>query len=130
MALAENKAPSYVPTRDEITQRARDLIPELKERARAEDLRQMPEENVKALKDAGIHKIFTPKDMEDMKWIGGTQVDVARNLEKDVHRHHGCHQWSCLIHGTLGDFLQKPRRNSGRVVPMQSSQPHLLAVEK
>ena len=40
MALAENKAPSYVPTRNEITQLARDLIPELKERAqKAEDLR-------------------------------------------------------------------------------------------
>ena len=83
MALAENKAPSYVPTRDEITQRARDLIPELKERAqKAEDLRQMPEENVKALKDAGIHKIFTPKRYGGYEMDWGTQVDVARELGK------------------------------------------------
>ena len=83
MALAENKAPSYVPTRDEITQLARDLIPELKERAqKAEDLRQMPEENVKALKDAGIHKIFTPKRYGGYEMDWGTQVDVARELGK------------------------------------------------
>ena len=62
MALAENKSPSYIPTRDEITQLARDLIPELKERAQeTEDIRKMPEKNMQALLDAGIHKIFTPK---------------------------------------------------------------------
>ena len=52
MALAENKSPSYIPTRDEITQLARDLIPELKERAQeTEDIRKMPEANMQPLLD-------------------------------------------------------------------------------
>ncbi|HJM71558.1 MAG TPA: acyl-CoA dehydrogenase family protein [Gammaproteobacteria bacterium] len=83
MALAENKSPSYIPTREEITKLARDLIPELKERAQqAEDLRKMPEENVAALKKAGIHKIFTPKRYGGYEMDWGTQVDVARELGK------------------------------------------------
>ncbi len=83
MALAENKSPSYIPTRAEITQLARDLIPQLKERAQeTEDLREMPEENMQALLDAGIHKIFTPKRYGGYEMDWGTQVDIARELGK------------------------------------------------
>ena len=83
MELAENKSPSYIPTREEITKLARNLVPELRERAQqAEDLRQMPEENMAALKDAGIHKIFTPKRYGGFEMDWGTQVDVARELGK------------------------------------------------
>ena len=83
MALAENTSPSYIPTRKEITKLARNLVPELRERAeQAEDLRKMPEENVAALKEAGIHKIFTPKRYGGYEMDWGTQVDVARELGK------------------------------------------------
>ncbi|MBQ08799.1 MAG: hypothetical protein CMD96_03330 [Gammaproteobacteria bacterium] len=83
MVLERNKEPSYIPTRKEITQLAKDLIPELRERAQqAEDLRMMPEENMDALKAAGIHKIFTPKRYGGYEMDWGTQVDVARELGK------------------------------------------------
>ena len=53
---------SYIPSREEITKAASDLIPKLRERAQeTEDLRTMPDETLQDMKDAGIHKMFTPK---------------------------------------------------------------------
>jgi len=75
--------PSYIPTREEIIKAAADLIPKLRDRAEeAEDLRMMPDENVKDMKKAGIHKIFTPKRYGGFEMDWGTQVDVARELGK------------------------------------------------
>ena len=63
-SLSSQKTSSYIPSREEIVQSASDLIPKLRERAEeAEDLRQMPDQNIADLKSAGIHKIFTPKEI-------------------------------------------------------------------
>ena len=75
--------PSYIPSREEITKAASDLIPKLRERAQeAEDLRTMPVETLQEMKDAGIHKMFTRKRYGGIEMDWGTQVDVARELGK------------------------------------------------
>ncbi len=75
--------PSYIPTREEITRAARDLIPTLRERAQAtEELRDLPAETMADLKAAGIHKIFTPRRYGGFELDWGTHVDVSRELGK------------------------------------------------
>ena len=84
--MATNEAgrrPSYVPTRQEMTQAATDLIPVLRERAQAtEALRDIPEETIADLKAAGIHKMFTPHRYGGFEMDWGTHVDVSRELGK------------------------------------------------
>lgn len=75
--------PSYIPTRDEITKAAADLIPKLRERGeKTEDLRKMTDATIEDMKNAGIHKIFTPKRYGGFEMDWGTHVDVARELGK------------------------------------------------
>ena len=82
-SLSSKTISSYIPSREELVKSASDLIPKLKDRAEeAEDLRRMPDENITALKKAGIHKIFTPKRYGGYEMDWGTQVDVARELGK------------------------------------------------
>ena len=82
-SLSSKTISSYIPSREELVKSASDLIPKLKDRAEeAEDLRKMPDENITALKKAGIHKIFTPKRYGGYEMDWGTQVDVARELGK------------------------------------------------
>ena len=77
------KRSTNIPTRKEIIQAAADLVPVLRERAeKAEDLRKMPDETIKDLKAAGIHKIFTPQRYGGYEMEWGTHVDVARELGK------------------------------------------------
>lgn len=79
----DGSAPSYIPTREEITQAARDLIPALRERALAtEENRTLLPETVADLKAAGIHKIFTPKRYGGFEMDWGTHVDVTKELGK------------------------------------------------
>ncbi|MDG2297346.1 MAG: acyl-CoA dehydrogenase family protein, partial [Gammaproteobacteria bacterium] len=82
-SATKTSKPSYIPTREEITKAAADLIPKLRERAEeAEDLRMMPDETIEDIKKAGIHKMFTPKRYGGFEMDWGTQVDVARELGK------------------------------------------------
>jgi len=75
------KQPSYIPSRDEIVQAARDLVPVLRERAEAtEKRRDLLPETIRDLKAAGIHKIFTPKRYGGYEMDWGTHVDVTREL--------------------------------------------------
>ena len=62
-------------------QRARDLLPALRERAaKTEDLRHLTPETVADLKKAGIHKIFTPRRYGGYEMDWGVHVDVTREL--------------------------------------------------
>jgi len=80
---AQKTSHSNIPTREEITKAASDLIPKLRDRAQeAEDLRTMQEETIQDMKNAGIHKIFTPKRYGGFEMDWGVQVDVARELGK------------------------------------------------
>ena len=82
-SATKTSKPSYIPTREELTKAAADLIPKLRERAEeAEDLRMMPDETIEDIKKAGIHKMFTPKRYGGFEMDWGTQVDVARELGK------------------------------------------------
>ena len=84
MAKSETaKNPSYIPSREEITRAARDLIPVLRERAEAtEEQRNLPDETIADLKAAGIHKLFAPKRYGGYEMDWGTHVDVSRELGK------------------------------------------------
>lgn len=82
-SATKTSKPSYIPTREELTKAATDLVPKLRERAEeAEDLRMMPDETIEDIKKAGIHKMFTPKRYGGFEMDWGTQVDVARELGK------------------------------------------------
>ena len=82
-SATKTSKPSYIPTREELTKAAADLISKLRERAEeAEDLRMMPDETIEDIKKAGIHKMFTPKRYGGFEMDWGTQVDVARELGK------------------------------------------------
>ncbi len=82
-SATKTSKPSYIPTREELTKAAADLVPKLRERAEeAEDLRMMPDETIEDIKKAGIHKMFTPKRYGGFEMDWGTQVDVARELGK------------------------------------------------
>ena len=79
----DGATPSYIPTREEITKAAQDLIPALRERAVAtEENRALLPETIADLKAAGIHKIFTPKRYGGFEMDWGTHVDVTRELGK------------------------------------------------
>ena len=82
-SATKTSKPSYIPTREELTKAAADLVPKLRERAEeAEDLRMMTDETIEDIKKAGIHKMFTPKRYGGFEMDWGTQVDVARELGK------------------------------------------------
>jgi len=82
-SATKTSKPSYIPSREELTKAAADLVPKLRERAEeAEDLRMMPDETIEDIKKAGIHKMFTPKRYGGFEMDWGTQVDVARELGK------------------------------------------------
>jgi len=77
----DGSVPSYVPTRDEILKSARDLVPVLRERAvETENNRELLPETIKDLKEAGIHKIFTPHRYGGFEMDWGVHVDVTREL--------------------------------------------------
>lgn len=70
-----------IPTREEVISAAKDLLPNLRKRAKAtEELRRLPNETIDDLKKAGIHKLFTPKKYGGFEMPWGTHVDVSRTL--------------------------------------------------
>ena len=72
---------SYIPTREEVRQAARNLIPVLRERALAtEENRTLLPETIADLKAAGIHKIFTPKRYGGFEMDWGAHVDITKEL--------------------------------------------------
>lgn len=77
----DGSKPSYIPTREEITKAARDLIPVLRERAlETEKNRDLLPETIADLKAAGIHKIFTPRRYGGYEMDWGVHVDVTKEL--------------------------------------------------
>ena len=84
MALtAQQTAPSYLPTRDELVARAKALTPVLRDRAeQTEDLGCIPDETIADLKAAGLHKLFTPARYGGYEVDWGTHVAVSRELAR------------------------------------------------
>lgn len=96
----DGSAPSYIPTRTEITQAARDLIPVLRERAvETENNRDLLPETVADLKAAGVHKLFTPRRYGGFEMDWGVHVDVTREIGRGcgssswVSSVVFCHNW-------------------------------------
>ena len=77
----DGSIPSYIPTRKEIVQSAKDLVSSLRERAiETENNRELLPETIRDLKEAGIHKIFTPRRYGGYEMDWGVHVDVSREL--------------------------------------------------
>ena len=82
------------PTRDELIQRARDLIPVLKERApRAEELRHLPPETLDDFKKSGIHNVYTPARFGGYEMDWGTHTAIS----KEIARGCGSAGWNASI---------------------------------
>ena len=78
-----NTASSNSPTRAEILDSARALIPALREQANeAEDLRRLPDRTVEDLKAAGLHKIYMPKRYGGFEMDWGVHMEVSREISQ------------------------------------------------
>ena len=80
--------------RAELVQRATDLIPLLrKNAARADQDRRLPEENIKAIQDAGLFKMLQPKR------FGGLETDFRTKLEviRELGRGCGSTSWTANL---------------------------------
>ncbi len=85
-----------VPTREELIQRARDMVPTLIERApKCEELRRAPEETIEDFKKAGFFKIGLPKK------YGGYEMDYDVLCEVIMEIAHGCGSsaWNLAVLG-------------------------------
>jgi 3-hydroxy-9,10-secoandrosta-1,3,5(10)-triene-9,17-dione monooxygenase len=86
MAIADSPSVSA----EALLQRARDLVPALKQRAReAEELRRIPEETVRDLTDAGLFRIATPSRFGG----NGHEIDLMFKVAMELGRGCGSSAW-------------------------------------
>jgi len=87
---------TQIPTEDEIVQRARNLIPMLREKADAvEKARMVPVETIQAFKDAGFFKILQPR-----RW-GGYEMNpnVLNKVLMELGRGCPSSAWNVMVLG-------------------------------
>lgn len=71
------------PSKDELVEAARALIPTLRERANeAEDLRRLPESTITDLKAAGLHKVYMPRRFGGWEMDWGAHMEVSREISQ------------------------------------------------
>ena len=74
-----------IPTREELLQRARGMVPTLIKRApKCEEMRRLPDETLEDFKKAGFFKIGLPKK------YGGYEIDYEVLCEVIMEFAHGC----------------------------------------
>ncbi len=79
--MARDDATTAKPTREQILQRARDLVPTLRERAiKADRDRAVSAETHRAFQDAGFYKLFLPARWGGYEMPIGMMVEVAAEL--------------------------------------------------
>ena len=94
------KAPPSI-THDEALARAKSIAPVLEENAsHAERDRTLPRESVQAMKDAGIFKLFVPRE------LGGYEVDFATQIAvvEELARADGSAGWIAIANGPALGF--------------------------
>ena len=97
-----------IPTREELLQRARDMVPVLRERAhQAEIDRRIPDATQQAFLDAGFYRIFLPKRWGGFEMDYTTRIDIAAELGRGC----GSSAWvfTNLAQQTLVDGMKDPR---------------------
>lgn len=88
-------------TREELVARAREIAPEIRERAaRTEDLRRVPEENFELFKDAELLRAFVPREFGGFELELGTVIETSRELSRAC----GSSGW-CLAICTLHNWM-------------------------
>jgi 3-hydroxy-9,10-secoandrosta-1,3,5(10)-triene-9,17-dione monooxygenase len=86
---------SPIPTREELIQRARDLVPTLAQRApKAAELRRLPDETLEDFHRLGFFKIVQPKR------YGGYEMDPSTIFELQLELGRGCAS-SAWVYGVL-----------------------------
>ena len=94
-AIKQDKARS-IPTPESLVERARAMIPALKERgAKAEADRKIPEETIREFKEAGFFDILKPK-----RW-GGFEMDPRVFYQVQMAIAEGCMS-SAWVYGVIG----------------------------
>lgn len=91
-----NAIVTQIPTEEEIVQRARDMIPMLRERADAcEQARMVPKETIQAFQEAGFFKILQPK-----RW-GGYEMNPNTLNRVLIELARGCPSsaWNVMVLG-------------------------------
>ncbi len=88
-------------SRQELVERARQLAPAIRERARrAEELRQVPEETFQAFKDAGLLRAFVPREFGGFALELGTVIETAGEIGEAC----GSSAWClaiCTLHNRM-----------------------------
>ncbi len=103
---------SAAPTRETLVERARELVPVLRQRARkTEERRSLPDETVHDLVTAGFHRVFQPARYGGYEMEWGTQIDLG----SEVGRGCGSTAWITsvvLSHAVmLGRFPDEAQRD-------------------
>jgi 3-hydroxy-9,10-secoandrosta-1,3,5(10)-triene-9,17-dione monooxygenase len=87
--------PTVIPTREELIQRARDLTPTLRERAKkAADMRRIPDETIEDFHQLGFFKVVQPKR------YGGYEMNPSIIFDLQLELGRGCAS-SAWVYGVL-----------------------------
>ena len=104
------QAAANAPTREVLIDRARELVPALKDRAEtADDLRRLPDETHRDLVDAELYQIYLPARFGGFELDYMLQVDIAAELGRGcgstawVHAVVASHSW---MHGMFAPEAQ------------------------
>ena len=99
-----------IPTREELLQHARNMIPTLIERApKCEEMSRVPDETIEAFKQAGFFKIGVPKT------YGGYEMDYDVLCEVIMEIAHGCASsaWNLAV---LGEHAYTMTNSSSQIL--------------
>ena len=106
--MAVAKSPSI--SAEALLQRARDLVPVLKQRAgQAEKLRHIPEETVRDLTESGLFEIPTPA----MFGGNGHEIDLMFRVAMELGRGCGSTAW-CYSVMSIHNWPGRGRARAGR----------------
>ncbi len=109
MATLDPAVPSdQIPSREDLLQRARDLVPVLRMRAHQAELdRRLPDATHRAFVDAGFYRIFQPR-----RW-GGYEMDYTTSIDIAAELGRGCGSsawiFTNLVQQNLVNAMKEPR---------------------
>ena len=97
-------------TRESLIERAKEMVPDLQARAaQADEIRRIPDDTQRALKDAGLYRVYLPSRFGGYEMDQMIQVDLAAELGRGcgstawVHAVVASHSW---MHGMFEEQAQ------------------------
>ena len=117
-----NSSHVEVPTREDLVQRARDMVPTLIERAEVcEEMARAPDETIQEFREAGFFRIGVPKS------YGGYEMDYDVLCEVIMELAHGCASsaWNLAV---LGEHAYTLTNSSSEILDeLWGEDPNVLA---